>query len=223
MLKAVIFDMDGVIIDSEPIHKDVEKKIFKRLGVTVTGEEHDSYVGVTSENMWNSIKQKHNLSESVSTEELIEMEVKEYIGFLLQHEDIKPITGVVELINELYKNNMKVALASSSVKKSIETVVKMFKLQKYFEVRISGEDILNGKPWPDIFLETAKHLNVAPSECLVIEDSKNGVSAAKAAGMKCIGFKNINSGNQDLSGADLIIDNYADISYKKILELSKKV
>lgn len=221
MLKAVIFDMDGVIIDSEPIHKKVEKRIFKKLGVNISEEEHNSYIGMTSKGMWNEIKVRHNFQKSFSVEELIEMEVKNYIELLQSSRNIDPINGVVEFIDELHKNHIKLAIASSAVRKSIETVVKMFELEKYFEIRISGEDIKKGKPAPDIFLMAARNLGVKPKDCIVVEDSKNGVYAAKEAGMKCIGFRNLNSGNQDLSFSDMIIRGFTDINYKKLHNLYK--
>lgn len=222
MLKAVIFDMDGVIIDSEPIHKEVEKKIFKKFGANISEEEHNSYIGMTSMGMWNEIKVRHNFKQSFSVEELIEMEVKNYIELIQSNRNIKPINGVVELIDELHKNHIKLAIASSAVRKSIETVVDMFALEKYFEIRISGEDIKNGKPAPDIFLMASRHLGVKPKDCIVVEDSKNGVYAAKEAGMKCIGFSNPNSGNQDLSSADMIIRGFTDINYTRLNYLHNK-
>ncbi|WP_432666971.1 HAD family phosphatase [Wukongibacter baidiensis] len=219
MIKAIIFDMDGVIIDSEPIHKQVEKSIFERLDIEVSEEEHNSYVGKTSMGMWNEIKIKHNLGEDILAKEIVRLEVDRYIKHLLASEDIKPISGVKEFVNELYINNIKLALASSAVRRSIETVINLFELEEYFAIRISGEDIKNSKPCPDIFLEAAKELGVNPIECVVIEDSRNGVIAAKAAGMKCIGFKNPNSGDQDLSRADRVIDCFSQIDYKKIIEM----
>lgn len=219
MIKAVIFDMDGVIIDSEPIHRKVEKRIFEELGIIVTDEEHNSYVGMTSKSMWSQIKKKHNCKKEFSVEELIELEVDTFIESLLSYENIGSITGVVEFIDELHRNGIKLALASSAVRRSIETVVNMFKLQKYFEIRTSGEDIKKGKPCPDIFLLTAKHLNINPNECVVVEDSRNGVKATKAAGMKCIGFKNSNSGDQDLSSADIVISSFSEINFNKIKHL----
>ncbi len=216
MIKAIIFDMDGVIIDSEPIHKQVERSIFERLNIEVSEEEHNSYVGKTSMGMWNEIKFKHNLKEDISSEEIVRLEVDRYIEHLLADDDIKPINGVREFINELHIDDIKLALASSAVRKSIETVINLFELEEYFGISISGEDIENGKPFPDIFLKAAKELGVKPMECVVIEDSKNGVMAAKAAGMKCIGFKNPNSGDQDLSSADMVINSFSQIDCKKI-------
>lgn len=221
MLKAVIFDMDGVIIDSESIHREVEKKIFNSLGVNISDEEHDTYVGMTSMGMWREIKSRHNLKESSSVEELTKMSVENYIKFIQGNKSIEPIEGVVELIDDLHKNNIKLAIASSAVRKSIETVVCMFRLEKYFNIRISGEDIKRGKPEPDIFLMAAERLGVQPEDCIVVEDSKNGVHAAKKAGMKCIGFRNQSSGDQDLSSADMIIKKFHDINCKRLSSMYK--
>lgn len=219
MLKAVIFDMDGVIIDSEPIYFKVANEIFHELGIRVSEEEIHSYVGTTSKNMWSKIKQKHGLDCPVG--DLIKMEIDNYIDYLLYKEDIKPIDKVTDFIEDLHKNNIKLALASSAARLSIKIIVKKFKLEDYFKIRISGEEIKNGKPAPDIFLHASDYLDAKPDECVVVEDSTNGVKAAKAAGMKCIGYKNINSGNQDLSSSDMVISNFSEISYIKLCELFK--
>ena len=90
-------------------------------------------------------------------------------------------------------------------------------LKKYFKICVSGNEVKNGKPAPDVFLHTANLLKVNPQECLVIEDSTNGVKAAKSAEMRCIGFQNFNSGNQDLSDADMIISTFSEL-YEKIIK-----
>ncbi|HEX9025530.1 MAG TPA: HAD-IA family hydrolase, partial [Clostridium sp.] len=94
-----------------------------------------------------------------------------------------------------------------------DVVVSKFKLQDYFRFIVSGEEVDNGKPAPDVYIETAKKLGMLPRDCTVIEDSKNGVLAAKAAGMMCIGFQNVNSGNQDLSMADNIVKSILEIKF----------
>ena len=124
----------------------------------------------------------------------------------------KPIEGVDILIKDLYIKGIKVALASSSPRNHIEAIIKKFNLTDYFHAMVCGEDVKEGKPSPDIFLHTAKIINTLPKECIVIEDSYNGVLSAKAANMKCIGFRNLNSGNQDLSKADMIVTSLKDIN-----------
>lgn len=217
MLKALIFDMDGVIIDSEPIHFRVEKRLFEDLGLAISDDEHHSFVGTTSRWMWSYIKDKYKLNQSI--EELVQMEATSYVDHLLSQKDKKPIPGVVDLIQELHGNNVRLAVASSASVRNIEIVLKMFRLERFFEVRVSGDEVRNGKPAPDVFLRCAKTLGLRPGECIVIEDSKNGVEAAKAAGMKCIGFKNPNSGGQDLSAADMVIGSFLELDYQRLRQV----
>ncbi|MBE6067253.1 MAG: HAD family phosphatase [Clostridium lundense] len=210
MVKAVIFDMDGVIIDSEPLHLSIEEDIFKKLGISITYEEHNTFIGTTSHYMWNKIKTNHNLTESL--EELVELDRNTYLDFLNNTLDLQPIKGVKELIINLHKNNIKLAVASSSPLNVIEKILSLFEIRGYFDYIVTGDCVSKSKPEPDIFLYAAKKLDADPKECVVIEDSHNGVLAAKKANMKCIGYKNVNSGNQDLSKADITIDDFNDIN-----------
>lgn len=209
-MKAVIFDMDGVIIDSEPIHLEVDIQTFKDLGCDISSEELEKYVGATNEYMFADIKKKYNINKSI--EEIINNKVEMTKNKVIQM-DLNPIDGIRELLNDLKNENIPTAIASSSPRDFIDVVISKFKLRDYFTYIISGEEVENGKPAPDIYLEAAKKLRLSPDDCIVIEDSRNGVIAAKTAGMKCIGFKNVNSGNQDLSKADIIIDSIADIKF----------
>jgi beta-phosphoglucomutase family hydrolase len=217
MLKAIIFDMDGVLIDSEPGHKEVEKTLFKNLGIEVPDEEHNQYIGTTSYYMWEKIKSKYNLGQEI--EALVSENRSSYLSYLTSCETIEPIYGVKELIKSIHENNIELAVASSSPINVIETIIKLFKLEKYFDVLVTGDDVLKSKPFPDIFLLAAEKLGVKPEDCVVFEDSTHGVIAAKKAGMKCVGYKNLHSGNQDLTPSDLIIDNYDDIKVEDLIKL----
>ena len=208
-MKAVIFDMDGVIIDSEPIHFEVDIQTMKDFGCSISKEELNKYVGTTNEYMWTDIKNKYKLDKSV--EEIINYR-SEMVKRKVIESDLIPIEGIADLLKELKVKNIPAAIASSSPRDFIEVVVSKFQLEDYFSCIWSGEEVENGKPAPDIYVETAKKLGISPEECIVIEDSKNGVLAAKKAGMKCIGFKNINSGDQDLSKADCIVSSILDVN-----------
>ena len=210
MIQTVIFDMDGVIIDSEPVHFEIEKKIFEELKIAVSFEEHCSYVGSSSQNMWETIINKHGVPDHFET--LITKEHGHYMNYLLNEKDLRPIDGVAELIKELHKNNFKILVASSSYREVIDIVLGKFTLSDYFIERVSGTELTHSKPHPEIFLKSAKLANSEPEECIVIEDSENGVTAAKAAGMKCIGFLNPGSGIQNLSRADLIIKSFKELN-----------
>lgn len=207
-MEAVIFDMDGVIIDSEPIHFDVDIKTMAYLGVDISAKELEKYVGMTSPEMWQLIKNEYIITQSV--DEIIDYQLKNKIN-ILRNLEIGPIDGIKELLFELKSLGVRVGIASSSPRIFIEEVLRKFDLTDYFECIVSGEEVKRGKPAPDVYIEAAKELKVSPKDCIVIEDSKNGVRAAKEAGMKCIGYQNLNSGQQDLSQADIIVSSITQI------------
>lgn len=213
-MKAFIFDMDGVIIDSEPIHFEIDVETMKYFGVTIAPHELERFVGMTNPEMWSILKQEYSLPQSVS--EIIEYQLKSKIEWI-RSTDLASIEGIQELIFDLKKNNILIGLASSSPIAFIHEVLRKYNFFDYFDSIISGEEVTKGKPAPDIYLEVSNQLNIKPNECWVLEDSKNGVQAAKAAGMKCIGFINENSGNQDLSRADIIVNNIRDIKVMDLL------
>ena len=207
-MKAVIFDMDGVIIDSEPIHFEVDMQTMRDLGFDISSKELEKYVGTTNEHMFTDLKSKYNIKQSI--EEIINYKVELTKRKVIQS-DLEPIEGIKELLVHLKNKNIPTAIASSSPRSFIDVVVSKFNLQDYFNFIVSGEEVNNGKPDPDVYIEAAKKLGFPPEDCIVVEDSRNGVLAAKAAGMKCIGFQNINSGNQDLSKADIIVKSITEI------------
>ncbi|MDD2382059.1 MAG: HAD family phosphatase [Mariniphaga sp.] len=210
MNRAVIFDMDGVIVDSEPIHQECEKKMFDLLGIQVSKEEHNTFMGSTDENMWYKLAKTYNLP--IRVDEAIQMKKKLYLEHIMHETTIEPIPGVTELIGCLNRYGYLLALASSSPHNQIGYILSHFKIKHFFHAIVSGEDMKNGKPHPDIFLKAAEYIEISPAECVVIEDSTNGVLAAKNAGMKCIGFLHSNSGSQNLSKADYIIHAFDELS-----------
>jgi HAD superfamily hydrolase (TIGR01509 family) len=203
MMKAVIFDLDGVLIDSEPLHAMADNQLLIESGICVPDNYFDRFVGVTNRDMWEVIKKDYSLKPSI--EELMQLQMPLKLK-LLDEIDFKPIHGIIELLEDLKRKDIPMAIASSSPRQFIEKVIEKIGLRKYFTIWVSGEEVERSKPAPDIFLKAAGLLNVNPIECIVIEDSSSGTIAAKRAGMKCIGYRNPNSGNQDLSKADLIID-----------------
>jgi len=216
MLKAVIFDMDGVLIDSEPFHLITNKRIFNELGLNVSEEEYQTFIGTTFEYMWSTLKEKYGLPQKVS--ELVNMQASGIVEYL-KNEKVKAIKGVIDLLSEIEKENIKIGIASSSPKEVIELVINRLGISDYFRAIVSGEELEKGKPAPDIFLEVARLLDTKPLNCVVIEDSEKGVKAAKTAGMKCVGFRNHNTGNQDLNRADLIVDEYNSLKISTLRDL----
>ncbi len=210
MIQTVIFDMDGVIIDSEPVYFKIDKQMFEELNIAVSFEEHCTYVGTSSQNMWDAIIKKHGIPGHPG--ELMRKEYNLYMDHLVNANDLQPIDGVMELINGLHENNLKLILASSSRMEIIDIILKKFKLSDLFIAKVSGSELAHSKPHPEIFLRSAQLAGSEPKECIVIEDSKNGVAAAKAAGMKCIGFLNPSSGDQNLRDADVVIQSFKELN-----------
>jgi HAD superfamily hydrolase (TIGR01509 family) len=202
-MKAIIFDLDGVLIDSEPLHWLADNKLLLDLGIHPPENYFDRFAGWTNEAMWEEIRNDYHIN--FSDEELMELQMT--IKLKLLHEaDYKPIPGIMGLLEVIKMMQIPMAIASSSPKLFIEAVIEKICIKKYFAKYLSGEEVPRSKPEPDIFLKVAELLEVNPEECIVIEDSTSGTIAAKRAGMKCIGYRNINSGCQDLSEADLIVD-----------------
>lgn len=221
MIGAVIFDMDGVIINSEPIHHQCLTIITKEFGFSLDGDQYDQYIGVSAKDMWEDLKRIYSIPESVDT--LVDREYAEYVQYLQSNQgEIKPIQGVKELIMQIYEKNIPLVLASSSSRENIELILKMFEMTSYFSKIVSGFEMPKSKPFPDIFLKAANLIGADPKACLVIEDSFSGVTAGKEAGMKVIGFQNIDSGNQDLSKADLVVHEIPKITLPMIKEIFEK-
>jgi HAD superfamily hydrolase (TIGR01509 family) len=215
-MEAVIFDMDGVLIDSEPLHFEVDQLVLRKLNIPEGKSYLERFVGYTNPAMWQIIKKEFSIESTI--EELIDLQMTVKLSYLEQS-NYEAIEGIKELLEELKSFNVPIAIASSSPRIFIESVIKKIQIVDYFQDWISGEEVPKSKPEPDVFLKAAELLNVNPERCIVIEDSKSGTIAAKSAGMKCIGYKNLNSGNQDLSKANLVVNRISEISYKRMKEL----
>lgn len=207
--------MDGVIIDSEPLHFESDRMVMREFGVELTDEELNRFVGVANPQMWAELKDKYNINLTI--DELLERQHANKLK-LLEESQLETISGIDELISDLQKKGIAIALASSSSREFIELVLKKLGIIDCFQVIVSGDDVEKGKPEPDIFLKAAELLKVSPENCIVLEDSEHGVNAAKKAGMKCIGFINPNSGNQDLSKADKVVSTLVGLEYDSFYE-----
>lgn len=211
MIRAVIFDMDGVIIDSEPLHFKSDQLTMKYFGKDISCGELNHYVGVSNSVMWTDLQKKYNIDASVQT--LMEKQ-SYYKKSLVGNKKLEPIVGITSLLDEIKESGLKIGLASSSNRDFIVLILKNLGIIDYFSVIVSGEDVDKSKPEPDIFLKAAEKLDVHPKDCLVIEDAQHGVKAAKLAGMTCIGFSNPNSGTHDLSLADTVVSSITEINLK---------
>ena len=213
--RAVIFDMDGVLLDSEPYYYDYLMSRFKELSLEVSDEEYDRFVGLPTRQVWGYLEKTKGIE--IDIEALMKSE-EHQVNEVFSNADLIPIHGIPELLSELDEAGIPMNIASSSARSTIEIIVRKLDLNGYFKFLLSGTEVGNGKPNPDIFLRSAEVHGFKPKDCLVIEDSSNGVKAAKSAGSYCVGFRNPGSGKQDLSDADIIIDDFGPENRMMILE-----
>jgi HAD superfamily hydrolase (TIGR01509 family) len=214
---AVIFDMDGVLVDTEPYYFKSNRALFAELGFTVPKEEYVHFVGSSAQLMWSTLKRKFSLKQTV--DELIEMEYAAHRKNIAAVPALVPIPGIRAFLERLRGGGASLAVASSSPRRVVELTLGKAGLAEFFPVTVCGEEIERGKPHPDIFLKTARLLNAPPADCLVIEDSPRGIEGARAAGMKTVGFRNPNSGDQDLSRADVVIDSFSEAVIRRLLSM----
>ncbi len=213
MIKAVIFDMDGVLINSQETHYKADIKAIKEVGFDVDLSFVMKGAGTSTFERFS--KWKNELGYKKDVKEVSERR-EEIMKELLINDGVDGVDGAKELLIDIKKNNIKTAVASSSSYELIYTVIDALGERELFDKILSGEDVENGKPAPDVFLKAAEILGVKPSECIVIEDSTNGVKAGVAAGMKVLGYINPTSGEQDLSKASCITDDFKKYNFEKL-------
>ena len=210
--------MDGVIIDTEPVHNYAFNAHFNQLNIDVSPEMYASFIGNSTKNIFERLKAQFNLADDVN--DLVDTKRNLFNNAFDSKEDLYLLNGVEDLIKDLYHNGMQLVLASSSATVTINRIFNRFELHSYFTHIVSGEDFPKSKPHPAIFLKAAELSNTPVENCIVIEDSTNGIMAAKAAGVYCIGYDSLHSKMQDYSLADKVISNFAELSFEKIRKLN---
>jgi len=217
MISTIIFDMDGVIVDTEPVHKYAFFVHFKELNIEVSDDFFSTFTGQSTKNVYQILKDKFNLKEEIN--ELVLRKRSIFNDAFDTKPDLYLIEGVENLIKDLYQKNIELILASSASHSTINKVFNRFNLNSYFKEKVSGEDFPNSKPDPAIFLHAAALSSSKKENCMVIEDSTNGVQAAVSANIKVMGYVSENSKKQDLSKANFICENFTDINAEYIKEL----
>ncbi len=200
---AVIFDMDGVIVDSEPLHERAFRETLAALGY---GESHGlnfrDHVGRSDDELWKDFLRVHR--PGLGLEELLALKRRRLLELLRIHQPLFP--GAVRLIRRLH-GRVPLALASGSERPVIEAVLDLGQLRPCFAVTVSASEVPRGKPAPDIFLHAARALGVKPERCWVIEDSLPGIAAARAAGMRVVAIPNTHP-TEALRDADCVVQDY---------------
>ena len=210
-LKCVIFDMDGVIIDSEEIHKKAYYETFDSLGVDVSEKLYKTLTGSSTINAFQRLVKHFNLDNDPKV--LVLQKIKRYVNYFENDPTLSLVNGVKDLIQFFYNQNLTLVLASSSAMVNINRVFSRFDLNQYFTSKISGADLIASKPHPEIFEKGAILGGVSKEHCIVIEDSDNGIKAANDAGIFAVGYRNPLATDQTLENADLIIENFSSLKH----------
>lgn len=200
--QAVLFDMDGVIVDSEPLHVAAFQTTLTSYGFNLSPDQYkEHFAGRTDEA---GFKRYFDfIGETVELPVIMDKKAKAYLA--LAADELKPYPGVIECIQDLVKRNIQLALVTGSLQLEAEITLKAFDLTDHFSAIIAAEDVEYGKPDPEGYLKGAQALGMAPADCIVIEDSPKGVQAAKAAGIRCLAVTNTHT-NEELADATHIVD-----------------
>jgi HAD superfamily hydrolase (TIGR01509 family) len=210
----IIFDMDGVLVDSYEIIWKSHNQILNKYGVYLNKEEIKKYSGESLKDSINEWNKEYNISLKLKehTEESWNIQKELF-------EKINPNKDLIQLLNDLKNKNVKISVGTSSQKYRAENILELLDIRKYFSILITANDVEKHKPNPDCFLKASYEMNIYPNKCIVIEDAYNGIIAAKKANMKTIGYLNKSNSIDELIKADLIIKNFSEINYKKLKKL----
>ena len=206
--EAILFDLDGVIIDSEPLSEKAFRQTSLHLGRDLTQEEVASLKGSVAE-IGAAKLLEYNPTATLSVPQVIEYQNNLYKAMLDQ---MRLIPGSRDFIQKAYKKGFKLGLTTSALQENQQRIFEMFNLSPFFSTIITGQDIINGKPHPEPYLKTAEKLGVAPANALVIEDSVNGVRSVKAAGCRVIAITTSSPRERLMElQADYVVDSFAEL------------
>ncbi len=206
-IKLVIFDVDGVIFDSEPLHYRAKLEILQSYGLNESFNLKQ-YVGKSNKVLWTRIIKENNLN--ANPEELEMRQFNLILGYV-KNENILPSKGLEKLLTELRTNNYKIAIASSSNRYYVSRVLDYFRLSGYFDYSVTGDEVKFQKPSPDIYQKVLSISGIQEDNAIAIEDSASGVQAAVSAGIACIGYRNPTSGIQDLLQTAAVIEELGQV------------
>jgi len=220
MLKAVLFDMDGVIVDTEPLHRKAYFMMFDTMGISVSEALYTSFTGQSTLNICKKLVTHFKMDQA--PEVLVKNKRKHFKHLFENDDSLTLLDGVLDLIKKYHAHGFTLVLASSASMPNIDRIFNRFDLNKYFVAKLSGADLKESKPHPEIFEKAAKAAGALPEECIVIEDSTNGIKAALGAGIFCVGYDSKHSTSQDYTQADVVISNFTEIYPAKLEKLFKQ-
>ncbi len=214
MKKAVIFDMDGVLVDNSSIHFEAFVIFCKRYGMTMTTDALKPYFGMGNDEIIPGL-----FGRAIEPEELDRLaSEKEAIYREIFAERIKPMTGLIDMLEALKSKGVKIAVGSSGNKENVDFVISKCGIASYFDAIANGDMISNAKPDPEVFLLAAKLLDVAPEDCVVFEDSFAGIAAARSANMNVVALTTTYT-REEHKDYDSIIDDFTQITADQVLNL----
>ena len=209
MDRVILFDMDGVLVNTEPLHYQLWKQVFAERGLDIAFEHYKGCIGANGKRLMELVLEHYGVDfrdDQTLFDRYYDLKAEH-----LRHGDIPRIEGVNETLAELQKRGWRMAVASSSTQDYIDLCTERVGIAPFFQVRFSAQWVKNTKPAPDVFLAAAEKMGARPEDCVVVEDSTNGTRAAKAAGMRCIGFDNPDSAGQCLDAADTLIRSFREL------------
>ncbi len=218
-MKAIIFDMDGVLINTEPLHYECWKQTMADEGVDMTYDVYKQCIGSTIGYLLELLR---NAYGDISDEETLRARMYAKKEAIVQRDGFPPIAGVKEAVRRFHEEGFRLEVASSSAGYYIGRVLDALDIHQYFECYTSGEEVEHPKPAPDTFVRAMEKLSLKPEDCLIVEDSTNGGKAAAAAGAKCVWFHNPDSGDQQIPHAELTITSWSQENVEKIIELMRQ-
>ena len=218
MIKAVIFDMDGTMVDTEGLWKEINTAMGEKYGVVFDKKVRLQMMGRKEDDALRAFKEYYGLK--VDIEELMQFRRKMLFEGVSK---VKIKTGLYELLDLIDSMGIKKAIATSSYREFAQKVINFIKVNDRFEVFMTGDQLTHGKPDPEIFLRTAHMLGVDPSDCLVLEDAQNGIEAAYNAGMRSIALPHEHSSSHDFSKATKVISSMGEIDKSVLSGLFKTV
>jgi HAD superfamily hydrolase (TIGR01509 family) len=201
MIQAILFDLDGLMVDSEPHSLASWEAVLAKRDVKLDQLMIESILGLRIDATARTLIDKYHLPDTVQG--LADAKAEYQIAHL--DGNVKPMPGLLELLDEIDRRGLPKAIASSGIRRYVEAVLRVNGLLDRFSVIITGDQVAHGKPAPDVFLAAARALNIEPADCLVLEDAPAGVQAAKAAGMTCIAVPDHGVAQLDLSQADKVV------------------
>lgn len=213
-LKAVLFDMDGVIVDTEPLHRKAYFQMFQSFGADVSAEFYASFAGAATKKVCQTVMDTFGLTTTI--EKMMNLKRQVFKELFYGDPDFDLIPGVRKLIEHYHENGIKLILASSASQVTIDMVFEKFELDPYFMGKISGADLKASKPHPEIFLLAAQMANEPNANCMVIEDSTNGILAAHRAEIFCAGYKSEHTHLQEYSLANIVVHDFEELRIEKL-------